>query len=191
MSAVIEFHFEETHEYNHISEKYENINKNLDLELPNKYLIKINLEKKLIEENKLSGNNFKNPHLKISKRIFEDGTLHDFFGYRNSPKNLIRYSVRELQNQKTKKAKDFIKFEGKKIIWGWGWEDNLFQEKKFINIKTGILENEISFKGRKFKAKHNFLSKENYKLLKNFKYGDKLIFLTNYEWNHLKRKRTI
>ena len=41
MSAVIEFHFEETHEYNHISEKYENINKNLDLELPNKYLIKI------------------------------------------------------------------------------------------------------------------------------------------------------
>ena len=84
-----------------------------------------------------------------------------------------------------------FKFEGKKIIWGWGWEDNLFQEKKFINIKTGILENEISFKGRKFKAKHNFLSKENYKLLKNFKYGDKLIFLTNYEWNHLKKKRTI
>ena len=163
----------------------------MDLELPNKYLIKINLEKKLIEENKLSGNNFKNPHLKISKRIFEDRTLHDFFGYRNSPKNLIRYSVRELQNQKTKKAKDFIKFEGKKIIWGWGWEDSLFQEKKIINIKTGILENEISFKGRKFKAKHNFLSKENYKLLKNFKYGDKLIFLTNYEWNHLKRQRTI
>ena len=120
MSAVIEFHFEETHEYNHISEKYENINKNLDLELPNKYLIKINLEKKLIEENKLSGNNFKNPHLKISKRIFEDGTLHDFFGYRNSPKNLIRYSVRELQNQKTKKAKDFIKFGKNNLGLGMG-----------------------------------------------------------------------
>ena len=191
MSAVIEFHFEETHEYNYICEEYEALNKNLDLELPNKYLIKINLDKKLIEENKLSGKNFNNPHLRISKRIFEDGSLHDFFSNRNSNENLIRYSVRELQNQKTKKAKDFIKFQGKEISWGWGWEENLFQEKKIINIKTGIFENELLFRGRKLKAKHQFLTKENYKLLKNFKYGDKVIFLTNYEWNHLKEQRTI
>ena len=97
----------------------------------------------------------------------------------------------ELFVKKIKKAKDFIKFQGEEISWGWGWEENLFQEKKIINIKTGIFENELLFRGRKFKAKHQFLNKENYKLLKNFKYGDKVIFLTNYEWNHLKEERTI
>ena len=193
MTSGIEFHLEETHEFNHKSGDYESIKINSKFQLPNKYIIKINIEEKIIEEQKITALNYDNPRIRISKRITEDGSLHDFFGNRNSPHNLVKYATRETVNKTIEKALDWIDFKENEISWGWSWKNypNSYEEKKTLNLKSGELRNAGIYKGKLFIARHKFLNKIEYKFLRNTNYGDKVIFLNNSQWNQINRERTI
>ena len=193
MTSVTEFHLEESHEFNHKSGDYESIKINSKFQFPNKYIIKINIEEKIIEEQKITALNYDKPRIRISKRITEDGSLHDFFGNRNSPYDLVKYATRETVNNTIEKALDWIDLKENEISWGWSWKNypNSYEEKKTLNLKSGELRNDGIYKGKLFIARHKFLNKTEYKFLRNTNYGDKVVFLNNSQWNQIKRERTI